>query len=297
MNAPHRKPRGFTLMEVLVVTAIITVLITLLLPAVQSVREAARRCHCVNNLMQLGTALQHYQNVHELLPPGVINDTGPIKNLPRGYHHGWLSQLLPYIEAKNVARRLSDSTGLYVAGNATVRAIEIGVLLCPSDTNPRRAPSGVAQTNYAACHNDLEVPIGTRNNGAFFLNSRVSYEDIPDGTSATIFVGEKRRFALDLGWASGTRSTLRNAGIRINAPDLLYGNKPIEAYDDEDLDPISIDPDPTNPNLVGGFSSLHPGGANFAFGDGSVRYLRQSIGARVFRSLANRADGELLVDY
>jgi prepilin-type processing-associated H-X9-DG protein len=284
-------------MELLVVMAIISVLVTLLLPAVQATREAARRCHCVNNLMQLGTALQHYQNVHEVLPSGVVNDTGPIKNLPRGYHHGWLIQLLPYIEAKNVARRFDDSAALYAAANSTVRAIEIGVLICPSDLNLPRVPGGVAQTNYAACHNDLEVPIGARNNGAFFLNSHVSYEDIPDGTSATIFVGEKRRFALDLGWASGTRSTLRNAGIRINAPDLLHGNKPIEAYDDEDLDPISIDPDPTNPNLVGGFNSLHPGGANFAFGDGSVKFLRQSIGARVLRSLANRADGELLVNY
>jgi prepilin-type processing-associated H-X9-DG protein len=284
-------------MELLVVITIISVLVTLLLPAVQATREAARRCHCVNNLMQLGTALQHYQNVHEVLPPGVVNDTGPIRNLPRGYHHGWLIQLLPYVEAKNVARRLSDAAALYAAENSTVRAIEIGVLLCPSDPNPRTVPGGVAQTNYAACHNDFEVPIGVRNNGAFFLNSHVGYEDIPDGTSATIFVGEKRRSALDLGWASGTRATLRNAGIRINSPDLLYGNRPIPAYDDEDLDPISIDPDPTNPNLVGGFSSTHPGGANFAFGDGSVRFLRETIGARILRSLANRADGELFEIY
>jgi prepilin-type N-terminal cleavage/methylation domain-containing protein/prepilin-type processing-associated H-X9-DG protein len=297
MNHRCRAPKGFTLMELVVVVAIIGVLVTLLLPAVQAVREAARRSLCASNLMQIGTAVQQYQNVHQVLPPGVVNDSGPIRNLPRGYHHGWLIQLLPYLEAKNVARRLSDSAALYAAANLTVRAIEINVLLCPSDPSPPRAPGGVAQTNYAACHNDFEVPIGARNNGAFFLNSHVRYEDIPDGTSATIFVGEKRRFALDLGWASGTRATLRNAGIRINSPDLLYGNQPIPTYDDDALDPIDIDPDPTNPNLVGGFSSAHRGGANFAFGDGSVRFLRDAIGARILRSLANRADGELYVDY
>jgi prepilin-type N-terminal cleavage/methylation domain-containing protein/prepilin-type processing-associated H-X9-DG protein len=297
MNDPCCKSKGFTLVELLVVVAIVGVLVTLLLPAVQNVREAARRCVCANHLMQLGTALQHYQNVHEVLPAGVVNDTGPIKNLPRGYHHGWLTQLLPYLEAKNVARRLNDSVALYDAENATVRAIEIGVLLCPSDRNLPATPGGVGQTNYAACHNDFEVPIGARNNGAFFLNSHVSYEDIPDGTAATIFVGEKKRFALDLGWASGTRATLRNAGIRINAPDLLYGSEPISAYDDDAVDPISIDPDPTDPNLVGGFSSAHRGGANFVFGDGSVRFVRDSIGSKMLRSFANRADGELLGDY
>jgi prepilin-type processing-associated H-X9-DG protein len=286
-------------MELLVVMAIIGVLVALLLPTVQVAREAARRSLCVNHLMQLDTALQHYQNVHEVLPSGVVNDTGPIKNLPHGYHHGWLMQLLPYLEAKNVARRFDDSVELYSQENSTVRVIEIGVLMCPSDRTPATAPGGVAQTNYAACHNDVEAPIGFRNHGAFFLNSHVSYEDIPDGTSATIFVGEKKRFFPDLGWASGTRSTLRNAGIKLNAPDLLYGSQPIPAWDDvdDDVDPISIEPDPTNPNLVGGFSSLHRGGANFAFGDGSVRFLRDSVSAKILRGLANRADGDLLVEY
>ncbi len=248
-------------------------------------------------MMQLATALQQYQNVHDVLPPGVVNETGPIQNLPAGFHHGWLVQLLPYVEAKNVSRRFDDTVGLYAAENRTVRSVLIGVFLCPSDVLDS-GPNRVAHSNYAACHNDLEAPIGARNNGSFFLNSRVGYEDIPDGTSLTIFVGEKKRVALDLGWASGTRATLRNAGIRLNAPDVLYGTQPIPTFDDDDnFDPIVIDPDPTNPALVGGFGSAHRGGANFAFGDGSVRFLRETITARVFRSLANRADGDVIHDY
>jgi prepilin-type processing-associated H-X9-DG protein len=185
---------------------------------------------------------------------------------------------------------------------STARTTVLAILLCPSDFGPLYRGDGAAQNNYAACHADREAPIGARNNGSFFLNSRVGYEDIPDGTSQTIFVGEKLRQGLDLGWASGTRATLRNAGIPINSPDLLYGKTQITMrdYDDDDQTETSlipIDPDPHNPNLVGGFSSPHPGGANFAFGDGGVRYLRQSISASVFRRLANRADGEPIEDY
>jgi prepilin-type N-terminal cleavage/methylation domain-containing protein/prepilin-type processing-associated H-X9-DG protein len=291
--------KGFTLIELIVVFAIICVLVTLLLPAVAACRESARRNQCVNNLMQLAVALQHYQNVHEVLPPGVVNGTGPITNVPRGYHRGWLVQLLPYFEQDNIARRFDDAANLYAVENSTVRSFQIGILLCPSDGGPHVRTDGVSLNNYAACHNDLEAPIGARDKGAFFLNSRIAYEDIPDGTSNTIFVGETKRHELDLGWASGTRATLRNVGIRPNAPDLLYGKEPITPWDDVDESSVSgpLQPDPNNPNLVGGFSSSHRGGANFTFGDGSVRFLSDSIRSKVYRCLANRADGEIVQPY
>src|SRR6187551_2927825 len=106
-----RRRSGFTLIELLVVIAIISVLIALLLPAVQAAREAARRVQCVNNLMQLGIALHNYESSHEILPPGVINPTGPILNTPKGYHAGWMLQLLPFIEQRSVARRYDDAPG------------------------------------------------------------------------------------------------------------------------------------------------------------------------------------------
>ena len=84
MNVEKSGREGFTLIELLVVIAIIAVLIGLLLPAVQAAREAARRAQCVNNLMQLGIAVHNYESAHEVLPPGVVDPTGPIKNLPQG---------------------------------------------------------------------------------------------------------------------------------------------------------------------------------------------------------------------
>src|SRR5438445_10225759 len=100
----RRRP-AFTMIELLVVIAIIAILIGILLPAVQSAREMARRVQCTNNLLQLGIALGNYASTHGVLPPGVVNDKGPILNRPQGYHHGWAVQILPFIERGNVYRR------------------------------------------------------------------------------------------------------------------------------------------------------------------------------------------------
>ena len=308
MNGRCRRRAGFTLIELLVVIAIIGVLIALLLPAVQSAREAARRAQCVNNLMQLNVALQNYESTHEMLPPGVVDRGGPVANAPKGYHFGWLTQILPFVEQGNAQRRLNYRVSVYHPSNDTVRASAFRVFLCPSDpggsTRGGPVPAGYvgpgapaakvagaaappspispAQTNYAGCHNDVEAPIDVNNTGVLYLNSRIRYEDIKDGTSSTIFVGEKVIDPTDLGWASGTRSTLRNTD---KPPGGRFGRGPGATGS-----PIPEEP----PDPVGGFSSYHPGGANFAFGDGSVRFLKGSIDPGVFRLLGNRADGEVI---
>src|SRR5262249_7092508 len=132
MNGRTRNRAGFTLIELLVVIAIIGVLIALLLPAVQAAREAARRSQCVNNLMQLGIAVQNYEAAHEGLPPGVVNAKGPIKNTPSGYHFGWMTQILPFIEQGNVQRHLDYSVPVYHPANDTARGVVINTFLCPS---------------------------------------------------------------------------------------------------------------------------------------------------------------------
>ena len=211
------RPRpGFTLIELLVVIAIISVLIALLLPAVQSAREAARRSQCCNNLMQMGLALQSYESAHEVLPPGVVNLTGPVLDQPKGYGFGWMTQVLPYFEMKNVYNHFNLQVGLYEPHNSTTRTNLVRSFLCPSDGGPARDGNRNAMTNYAGVHHDVEAPIAADNHGVLFLNSAVRYEDVTDGTSMTIFVGEKLNDGLDLGWASGTRASLRNTGLNVN---------------------------------------------------------------------------------
>ena len=296
------RPRGFTLIELLVVIAIISVLIAMLLPAVQAAREAARRAQCCNNLMQLGMALLNYEAAYERLPPGVVNDSDPVLDQAKGYHFGWLTQVLPFFEQKNVYNHLNFNFGVYDSANSTCRTILVDGFLCPSDlVNLRRGPSGLAMTSYAGSHHDVEAPISAKNNGVLFLNSSVRLEDVTDGTSLTVFIAEKLNDGRDQGWASGTRASLRNLGSR-SSP--ISGGR-VRFSIDEEEEGIGIAQskvgasienydDELDPKFVGGFGSRHPGGHNAAFGDGSVRMLKSSISAHVRRLLGNRADGDLL---
>jgi prepilin-type N-terminal cleavage/methylation domain-containing protein/prepilin-type processing-associated H-X9-DG protein len=311
-----RERAGFTLIELLVVIAIIAVLIALLLPAVQAAREAARRAQCVNNLMQIILAVKNYESSHEVLPPGTINPTGPIVNKPQGYHHNWISQILPYMEYRNVNRHIDFNVGVYDKANATVRGVVLNSFLCPSDGRLGWGGSSVsgtavaANSSYVGIHHDTEAPIDLKNHGVFFLNSRVRLEEINDGLSQTVFIGEHMIGPNEFGWASGTRATLRNAGEQINQTRpvfLAVSPLPSQSDDGDDGDTEGAEgasksktkgtksgDAPRAPDPVGGFSSYHPGGANFAFGDGSVRFLRTSLSGRVFQLLCNRNDGEMI---
>jgi prepilin-type N-terminal cleavage/methylation domain-containing protein len=293
-----RRRRGFTLIELLVVIAIIAILIALLLPAVQQAREAARRTQCKNNLMQLAIAIQNYEMAYEVLPPGSVNAQGPIRNEEKGYHMSWMVQILPYIDMRNAYRHIDFFGGAYGPKNKDVRALSVSVFSCPSD--PGYGGDLVTTTNYAGCHHDSESPIDTDNNGVFFLNSSVSYDQITDGSSWTIFVGEiiaPRRGDTktnNLGWMSGTRSTLRNAGSSINIGERGYyysAGASLEIKDQQD------EFDRSSPTYVGGFASYHVGGAHFALGDGSVRFISENINPGALRNLANRADGNLTSEF
>ena len=136
---PGRADRSaFTLVEVMVVVGIIGILVGLLLPAVNSAREAARRSQCQNNLMQLGIALHSYDSVHETLPPGAVSELDPVLDLPRGYGFGWMAQILPYFEQANVFNHFNFQVGLYQPPNATTRTNLVRSFLCPSDGGPAR---------------------------------------------------------------------------------------------------------------------------------------------------------------
>jgi prepilin-type processing-associated H-X9-DG protein len=228
----------------------------------------------------------------------VVNHKGPILNLPEGYHHSWAVQILPYLERGSVYRHFDFREGVYEPSNQTARATSIGSFLCPS--NAFRS-----QNHYAGCHSDVEAPIDIGNHGVLYLNSHIRLDEISDGPAFTILLGEFVGGPGNLGWASGTRGTLRNTGSPINAKDPL--SRPVGA-------PIGAPVNPNDPALydaqiaelvdtgvlkveyVGGFSSHHQGTANFLFCDGSVRNVKNAIDQRIFRALGNRADGTLISD-
>lgn len=312
---------GLTLTELLAVIAIIGVLVALLLPAIQNARERARQMQCASNLIQLIIAVQNYEDAVNAYPPGTIDESGPIVNLPQGYHHNWIEQILPYLELQNQYRHLDRTVSIYHRSNSPLRQ-QVGSYLfrCPSSVAP-----DTGLTEYAAVHHHVESPIDVDDNGVFFLNSRVRRSEVTDGHSNTLFLGEKLPLAGDMGWLSGTRATLRNTGTRLNALNKaarVSGYRSLSGWSDtmtgqgfvlvdttqyetseEEVKRINeliaagtpiVSGLPTNPTAVGGFESQHNEGVNFVFGDGSLRFIRDTIDMQVYQRLGHRADGQLL---
>lgn len=279
-----KKRQGFTLVELLVVIAMIGMLVAMLLPAVQAARSAARRLGCQNNAQQLLIAAHNYETAHTYYPQGVVSKALMVVEKEGEFHHSWVIPLLPYVEERNAHKSVDKKVSVYHPNNVKVRSISIRVLNCPS------APMAEGRSSYAAVHNDVEAPIQASNNGVFFLNSAIRYEDIQDGSTHTIFFGEKIVDQGDLGWMSGTRATLRNMGTPINAG-LPAAGVPTFRPSSEAWPPKR---QTTFATKVGGFGSSHPQGAIFGFGDGHVSFISESISMDVYRALGNRADGQLI---
>ena len=254
---------GLTLIELLFVMLVLFVLISLLLPAVQLARDCARRYSCRDHLMQIGLALRNYESAWDCLPPGTVDFGRPIKNVARGYHVGWIVRILPQLEQAARLQQFDFSASVYDKENSTVLSVRLPFLVCNS------SPTGAS--DYAGCHHDVEAPIDIDNSGVLLLNKCIAQDDISDGISHTIFVGETNDAVL-FGWPSGTRDTLRNTGTPISVTSVW---------------PAGGAALPSQPSVVyvGGFGSYHSGGANFLFGDGSVRFLSGGISMRVYQRL------------
>ena len=299
----HDLRLAFTLVELLVVIAIIGILIGMLLPAVQQVREAARRTQCLNNLAQVGLAVHNYEFTHERFPEGVIDSGGgPIQSLPVGQHVSLFVQLLPYLEQRGIADNFDIAAGTYAAKNGPARAMVIPVLVCPSlgireaslsaadvtadglEQSEAQGTESVGVSNYAGCHHGSETPIDSDNNGLFFLNSRIGFDDIYDGSSNTVLIGEYLPDdTSNLGWASGTRSALRNMGS-------------LERYDTF-IQRIRATVTPVAATFVGGFGSAHPGTISFVLADGSTQSLQLTMTTPLTDQIGNRADGAMMGDW
>jgi prepilin-type processing-associated H-X9-DG protein len=272
--------RGLTIIELLTAMLVMILLMSVILPAIHDCRERARCFNCRNNLMQIGLALRNYESTFDCLPPGTVDPGRPIRNVPvpSGYHVGWVVRILPHLDQMSLYRQFDFSAGVYDKRNSTVAGGRLVVMRCPS------SPAGGCA--YAGCHHDVEAPIDIDNSGVFVLNRCVTQDDVTDGLSHTIFVGERSDGDL-FGWAAGTRDTLRNTGAPIGTASMTPGTG---------IGLVAANQERANPLSVGGFSSFHSGGANFLFGDGSVRFLSAAIALPVYQQFGHRADGKLLSD-
>ena len=267
----HR--RAFTLVETLVVIAVIGILIAMLLPAIQSARESARRLHCSNNLHQLGLAMHNYHGDLKCLPPGFMVRNYLGTTTPGGW--AWGVFLMPYIEQSALEGRLSPSkyTLEQVINDPSLLPMlqmDLGVFRCPSSLiGPLRTHQGapypkVASADYT-CSRGFYNFTGTthltkHNNGVFYGESATRMQTVTDGTGCTFAFGERTVFGdnlqKDSTWPSwcgpGGGGAMNTVSSSVSVPMN----------------------DRTN---IGAFSSNHPGGAFFCFVDASVRFISEKV--------------------
>lgn len=290
--------RGFSLIELVVVVAIIGTLLSLLLPAVQAAREAARRSQCMDNLRQLGMAMQNYHGVNRSFPAGFV---WPDRTL-------WSALVLPQLDQEVLYNTLEFGKPWDEDDSPNERAcgIMVSVFRCPSAAAPRHIdfegiPDRVPCTYLACASGNVVQESGSKFcagnldlDGVLFNNSRIRIADIKDGTSSTIIVGESlHRYDIQgidhLGnlqgvdhWYFGSTDDL--AGI--NASEAV-GSTAVEIN-------AVFNPDRSIDEKELCFSSNHPGGAFMAYADGHVAFVSETIDRNAWSAMGTRAGGELL---
>ena len=317
----RQKQRGFTLIELLVVIAIIATLVALLLPAVQQAREAARRSTCKNSLKQIGLALHNYHDTHGVLPSGsimLLNAAGTTYN---GHGWTWHSSILPFLDQGPMYDAIQGPSGMgHESGGVDdvkqgiVGKAPLTIFWCPSQPD---VTDGVQKNQYAPsnyngnigtligngtgddCYNGsinsratMEAPtsVGCLNaNGIFYPNSSVRFRDVTDGLSNTFFVSEVIDSGGDADRLGGGGSD-RKHGFSNGAD----GNPPSEMS--EYLIATETN-DPINGYAEEAAGSYHKGGAQFAFGDGSVHFLSENMDMTTYRALSTRDRGETVGEY
>jgi prepilin-type N-terminal cleavage/methylation domain-containing protein/prepilin-type processing-associated H-X9-DG protein len=323
---PLRRRSGFTLIELLVVIAIIAVLIALLLPAVQAARAAARRIQCTNNMKQLALAAMNYESTNSALPPAACSSIDYFKG-PTYYRDNFSSfvRLLPFTEQAGIYNSVNFNMTFANVENRTIAGVQLAALVCPSDTNV--APQAITTANGFSTSNWDGMPtavtynayyssysgnqgtfwsnyyigatggtgVQTQQNGSIIIDQAVTLASITDGTSNTFIFGEKAHgyFAVydttyqyaDTVWSSGLyfdtmfTTTYPPNLPTSNTPGLKLTGTPNYSY-----------------YYATDATSYHAGGLNFAFCDGSVRFIKNSIQSWTFQTANADSYGDAIPD-
>jgi len=313
---PPDRNLGFTLVELLVVIAIIGILVGLLLPAVQSAREAARRLQCGNNLKQIGLALHNYESAHRRFPPGFISRVtgtwsgGGNDPIPEA-GPGWslFAMLLPYIEQGNLHQTIQFHLPIAAPENRFARSTRVKEFQCPSDTwnepvSVWPATLGIidlAPSSYIGClggGDPANAPAYSAMyeqqpfNGMFHRNVAIRHAEITDGTSNTIALGERASMFAPNGWAGVVPTAQTVFSPRMaHSRGQLVGQTVRPAITMATVHVRSGGPNaPTG--SPGGFWSPHTGGALFLLMDGSTHTISTNVDMNTYRLMASRNDGQ-----
>jgi prepilin-type processing-associated H-X9-DG protein/prepilin-type N-terminal cleavage/methylation domain-containing protein len=308
---------AFSLIELLVAISIIAILVALLLSAVQQAREAARRTSCLSNIRQQALAMHHFHDAYERFPVGLV---AADVNQYDGTTNLWI-EALPYFEGINVQQKwdYSDYRNNLAGGKSATTAIVLPLLLCPSD--PLSDPVQFLQlspphdwftgfyglSSYGGNGGTLAFNWGSPvpEDGIFFAHSRVRMADVTDGTSSTLLVGERLHADREFdrltaihdpesyplrgwgSWASAFHPDGSLADVTLSTVTSINYRVPFQSGPPTwDLDWLTL--------RLNAYGSGHPGGANFAFADGSVRLVSDQIEFRQLQGLSTRCGNEVV---
>jgi prepilin-type N-terminal cleavage/methylation domain-containing protein/prepilin-type processing-associated H-X9-DG protein len=294
-----RQRRGFTLVELLVVIAIIATLIGLLLPAVQTAREAARRSACSNNLKQIALGMDLYESAKRSFPAGREGSDGGCPVQPAmGKNTSSFVHILPYIEQKGLhdAFTQAEAATAVVGDIPQVFAVKVfsetpGTSKCPSTSKPFSGSNTtsvqpeVGYGSYAMCQGHqgptygIACAVKDQNTGMALYVTKIKRKQITDGTTKTLLIGEVQDVTQPPNrywFANRHVDSMRSTDNPINTP---WGSG------------VVLPPNRGGAN--GAFGSPHVGGAMFAMVDGSVRFFEESIDLATYRLLGQRASSQV----